>query len=839
MTGEQTPRFAWLPWRREPRQSPPASAQTASPRQRHGWLGWLGKPRSSVADGAVTADALLDLARAWVLAQGGRLRASEGDVVAGTLPEGTPVRYTRSAARARREPDTALLAPGTPAFEALLADVTRRGTALFLHVPAARVPADALARQAFASPAPACPACATSDPDVTHHAALPACPITAGRFVVLGHSKGVRDADIERQWDALTAEHTFRMAVTSAHGRHEEIVRIAMDAATGERRQPFDASTLRRAAAAPEDATQPTVQELIRQTYAWAEAQLEPAALAAARLARLRALAEYQRRQEHITATFSRLLMETPNLGQDLLAARERELAHLAEVYTIELEAQHLNAAVIASPMAHVRVRFAGGGAATLDVDLAHGTVAAPRCMACGSEWRLGARCAEGHITCQACQQVCAHCGVRRCAQCAAAPMEACSACGALTCASCARATARGRHRLRPSSAGVAAAARPGPEHTGSLEPAAPTRDSWALTVSDLDAMTPATWRTAVFWLLEGLGYTVERTLADDEPALALVCRSTTTAAADAREVHVPPPGPHGTVLVLAHRAMQESMGRTDPLARVQALAAQAHVARALVLTTVPLAAQAEQQPRGIPVAIVDRAGVANLLASQAAAHVRARAAADSEADDRARAAAGVRETLMAGLNAAAAVLAGATGGGRARHEVESATMVDHEPVPTRMERITARALVVRRALAAIETLVAEWEACFAPTPTREGTLAIMADVATLEAQRQRADHLADVLRQGCADLAATHSPSDRTMAGWVESVLDELRLHCRSLVDRCAALDPSAWRSFERVRDDEAIQASAEALAASNRSGMRARRLQDEIAAHASAAGA
>ncbi len=823
---EQAQRFGWLPWRRPSRRPPSADTPSAVPPQRRGWLQLGRKPAHSSGE-AGSSDEVLDFAREWLLALGGRLLATDGDVLAGTLHDGTDVRYTRSAARARREPNAELLAPGTPAFDALLADVTRRGTALFLRAPAVDRLPEALAREAFASPAPTCPACVASDPDAAHHAVSPECPLNAGRFVVLGASKGVRDAAIERRWEPLTAEHTFWMAITAPQGRHEEVVRIAVDAATGEPRQPLSTAILRRASAAPQDAAQADVADVIRQTQSWAEARLEPAALAAARLARLRNLAEFQRRQEHITGTYAQLLVETPDLAQDLLSARERELARLSEAYAIELETRPVNAAVIATPMAHVRVRFAGGGEAELDVDLACGTVAQPRCVTCGSAWRLGARCAEGHVTCLACQQVCAHCGMRRCARCAAAPMQECPTCSAMTCASCAKATARGRHRVQAITAVAPAPALPAVESTAHRAVPTAAPDAWDLTVADLDAMTPVSWQSAVAWLLECLGHTVERTLESDETVLAVACRPSEQAGSNARAGELES---RGTMLALAHRPDEGFRTGDDLFARVGALAAELPTTRGLVVTTVPAAALPERRPQGMELEIVDRAGLERLLAIQASAYLRARASADSETDARARAASAVRAGLLTGTTAAADLLLGAVGGPTSHDGAEAAGSLDREQLPARLERVIAQALVVRRALAAIETLLAEWEATFAQAPTRDGTLAISADVATLESQKDRAGHLTAALHEVCTALIATPASGGRHLDEWFGSVLDELAHHCRSLAARCAALDPTEWRSFDRVRDDDAVRASAEALAASKRSAMRARRLRDEI---------
>ena len=141
------------------------------------------------------------------------------------------------------------------------------------------------------------------------------------------------------------------------------------------------------------------------------------------------------------------------------------------------------------------------------------------------------------------------------------------------------------------------------------------------------------------------------------------------------------------------------------------------------------------------------------------------------------------------------------------------------------------------QALAALETLVEEWEAAFATTVTRTGTQDITVSPADLENIDARARHLVEVLRQGCEQVGAIRPNLSRTYGEWHQATVEELQRQCAALSLRCESLQPAAWRVFEAVRDRETAARGIAELAASGRAAARARRLREELEVRAGAA--
>jgi hypothetical protein len=662
-------------------------------------------------------------------------------------------------------------------------------------------------------------------------------------------------------------------------GHREELMRVAINPTTGARVELVDEAALRRARSADsEDITDAWT--TVPPSALWrVQELLEPAARAAARLARIQALPDYQRRQGNIETMYVRLLQEAPERGADVLAARTRELSRLAENYAIDLDIHVLNVTTILSPMAEVRVRY-GADSVNVDVDLGRGSVAALACAACGSAWRVGARCAEGHITCLACQQRCDHCGRRQCARCATLPMSWCSTCGKQVCQKCAESAARGRHRP------CARAAR----HVEWGEPAAAIPETGDeatlrgedLRVGDLDAMSGATWRAYLKWLVQGMGYRVEGDCTacadtlDDGGDVVLVCqrrpspglqRQAPWANLLAAKAQMAP-----RTVVVGYRPRYPAALGDEVFARARRLAAlvqrsnrrskgENKGARALLVTTafgsqagegggLPLARSCARQSAA-DVELLDRAQLIRLLGRAAATVRRERAEVDEKTDALAASAASVRETLLRGCREAAQrlgdgmpvadaeVARDATG--VVERAGEAAIREGEVPVTAKAQMVNAVHVtrVARQALAALETLAEQWEANFEPTPTRAGQLAIMSNTAAYDAQRERAEHLGEALKASCIDLnrltvAIFGAPGIRTTwSSWWEAVLDELRHRGEALAARCEAIDPERWRSFDAAHDREAAQRSIDALAASRRAELRAAGLLCQIEGH------
>lgn len=811
-------RFSW-PWRRQPATLPDAPAHATSDARSadvptRGGFSWFRRATGGSARARPTQVPALRLARDWVLASGGRLREDSPDVVMGMLPDGKMVRYTSSVLRARRDDSLTLLGPGTSGLESLLDGIATAGNGLCLRLDAGRTSADMLARAAFVPSTPQSEACLAAE------GVCPVCWPGAGQYMVLRTQKGIKDAQVVRRWEGVALEYAFHVAITTPRGRREELVRLGVDATTGTRLAPVHDTSLARAQAAPaESAALMSADE----TLARAQKLLEPAIQAAARLARVQVLPEYQRRQEEIEMLFSRLIAEQPDHGELTLEMRARELRKLADSHAVEVDVRLVSVAALLSPHADVRVRFAGGGETTVEVDLTRGTVTPPRCEICGNTWQVGARCGEGHITCRMCQAQCVHCGARHCRRCSSPTFSPCPTCAETACPACARVASGGRHRVLALDARHTHDRFRGDELT--VEAAATGDPGGAddLRLDDLDAMTPATWRACMEWMLEGYGYVVERELsgADDEPAL--VCRRT-----GAAEMEAPWSGvsPAAVLVALGYRPAERSVVADDVLDRAQRLAKQVPGARGVVITTGRVARRTEAT-HGIDVLARDQLGTT--LGALGRRYSVDKTAAARKMEARAQAASSVRATLMSGLDTAALVVSNTS--------LASAPRGGSVTPGRRIAVIREGLQVSRQALAAVETLIEEWEAAFPSTPTREGTQAIAAETGELETMEARAAHLIGALRKGCERSCGAPASADRTFSEWRQAVVEELQQHCLALRLRCAAIEPLMWRAYDAVRDPAMAERGVEALAASRRAATRGRKLSDELEVRADAA--
>jgi hypothetical protein len=834
---------------------------------------WRGRPRLPAARlrlpwrRAEIHDPALALAREWIVARGGRLVCATPQLVDGRLPDAARERYTISAStakastasadHARQEHAAALLAPGAPDLQALIRAVTRQAAGLALRLLASRASPEALARLAFAPPAAGCDGCSHAGGDGPAYPVCAACPLLDGRFVVLGLGArtAVHATVAAPRHEDRSVEYTFTVSVGTPLGRRDELVRFAVDATTGERLAPLPETLLRRIGAAPEDAPHPAADgSLARQLLAQAEAHLESAARAAARLVRMQALPEYRRRQEEIETLYAQQLLEAPERAAALLPARERALGQLAESLAVDLDVRLVHVATVLSPVARMRVQFAKAGDITVDVDVGRGTVAPPRCAACGAAWRVGAQCANGHITCVACHQQCAHCGARRCARCETGSLSPCPICAAHSCDRCARSAERTHRRLQatgmrawasrelvPAPDGRRHGSTPGGAPTTHAAPGGPAPRSEDLTLADLDAMSPATWRACVRWLLANLGYELEQELSlgsDDGDVIALVCR---------RVNHPPAPLPlellpsAPLVVATALRPPRAAALGEGSRARARLLAAEVAGATPLLVTTadVTVPEEARHRGRGAPVKALARDDLARLLAAFATrprAHASRLHAAPSLQDRaeasgsqmRAHQAAVVRATLIQGCQRAAELLCDGLAGRSPAHADEGESFA----APTAEQASAPQ--VARQALAALETLAEAWEALFGSVATWDNALTITADATQLDEQREQAEHLLGVLKRASAAVGHEVPIDDRVHRVWHEAVVQELQLRCEALAARCEAIDPEQWRSFGAAHSQEAAQRSARAAAASRRAAIRAEQLAGELMARA-----
>ncbi|HEX6123291.1 MAG TPA: hypothetical protein VFY89_09020, partial [Ktedonobacterales bacterium] len=469
--------------------------------------GVRGRRTGTLMAGGEPKDALLRYARDYLLACGARVRMEGEDLLSATLPDGFSVRYTTSLARARAEGETRYLAEGSAALAEMLerSAAEARLTALRLAPVGEAV---ALALAASAEPAAGCGRCLAADvadadgkDGKAGPRGVPACaecPLREGRLLFAG-LVGKRRPEVVREWEAQGAELTYLLAGRNRQGRQDEWVRVAVLDEMGRACAPLAAELLAQAETAPLAATAVVLASATRA----AEITLTPAIEAAARYLRLRTEEDYHRRIEEALATSRRLRGEEPDRAREIEAALDRELAALAEVFAVEVEARLESVCLITSPVTEVRIRGAKRGELTLLVDRGRGTVLPPLCGGCGQPCSVGSVCGAGHVRCVACERICLACGARTCPECAEGQITACASCGAALRDEPAAASRSGRAGATRVPSGAERDSRP------ARRPRA-TDDDAALTIAHLEAMTPAIWRACAAWLLERAGYPLD-----------------------------------------------------------------------------------------------------------------------------------------------------------------------------------------------------------------------------------------------------------------------------------------------------------------------------------------
>ncbi len=396
-------------------------------------------PRPGGSSGRLTSsgelgDELLRFARDLLHAQGARVRAEDDDLLIATLPDGAITRYTTTLARARAEEETTLLAQGAAALETIFDEAAQHSRMVALRLPAS-ADSTALALQWLAPVADACGSCMGLgfEPWLAGAPSCDTCPLRTGRLALRWEEPPVA-ARVLRQSDAQSIELVYRLIGRDRRGRRDEWLRLAFDSA-GRRVDPLPLDLL--SAALPSDAGKGASASLAKAS-GHAQDRLRPALDALSVTLQQRVADDYQRRVEDITTTHERLRRERPEEARTIEAALERELASLAEVFSIEVEARLESAVFISSPVAQVVVEAAHGVGPAVTVDLGRGTVSAPHCTICDADMRAGRVCAKGHAVCATHLSACVHCGAVRCPVCDPAPLPTCALCGAATCGECA-----------------------------------------------------------------------------------------------------------------------------------------------------------------------------------------------------------------------------------------------------------------------------------------------------------------------------------------------------------------------------------------------------------------
>lgn len=786
-------------------------------------------------------DSLLLLAHDWLRARGGKITHCDNVRLEGVRRDGTIVRYTVAPDAARQDQRLTLLAFGTPAYEALAGDIARHTAGLALCIDQAHKSATEVARAAFAKPSDRCEDCSSASDGRDQTKLCFECLLRNGKFRVVGAGR-VRATTIDQISERRSVEFTFRLRIKSSGEQRDELVRVAVDAATGVRIAPLDVAILRTARAIDHLEAQPEAKRTAvlldrdsehAQRPMVALAQLQPAIHAAARLARAQALPDYQRLQDDIVTTFHHLLREAPASGQQALAARDQALTRLAETHTIEAETQLVAAATIITPLARVRVGFARGITVPVDVDVARAAVDCPRCAACGAAWRMAATCDAGHVTCLNCQKTCVHCGARQCDRCDAAGFAACTHCGKFSCEKCARATARGRHRVRKDSATMAGISnatsmrarvhdsRPTSQSHESLDLSErdSERDNDDLSVADCEVMTQATWREFLRWYCREHGLSTVQEVDVGGSDAGLLCRHF-----DGDPPTSPPErgdaaAHDSATLVIGHRPTHGDPNgpANSDVTRMLALARQTTNARVLLITTA-LVGEKTSTALARGMTIVDRTQLAEWLVAVHSAYQRQRGDVETAMQARATAADRVRALVMNQLRGAVESLEQPRG--------------DQDQAPGSSNRLIQPAAIdrqvstARQALTVLETLVEDWDRTLRRSLVRATRQQIDADHQTFVDQYDRAEHVLAVLREATAWLVGVSKSGE----GWLDAIRDELREGYLALAERCRALDPMSWQGSQLEYHDDSARASVEHLAASKRAARRARQARDRI---------
>lgn len=563
--------------------------------------------------------AALRFARDALMLAGARVRVDDPDLLSARLPDGTVRRYTGSLARARAEADAVLLVPGGAALVDLVADCAARSAHVAFALPAAD-DAVALVQAALAAPLAGCGRCA-SGADAAHVALCEACPLRAGKVVLagLGRVSVVRERERQRT-QTFAIELTYLVTYRSAAGRRDEWRRLAYELASGEPIAPVAYEAL---AAAGPMALPPQLDDAVAQTAARAVADLSREMEAGGAVLALRAEAEYQRRLRDVRITYEQLVSESPEARAELDAALVAERERIADIYAVDVMAEPQAVAVVASPVAEVAVRGAGGVEVVLEADLGRGMALPPRCAVCGRRARAAGVCTRGHVVCASC---------------------ASGADGG--CAVCAAGDARVRRASPPRPSAVRGAPSSVAEH--------------------LTALSPDAWRAFVDWYLE-----------DDE-------RPTEYLGAQAGMLLWRlGDGPEGELVVALQTEGGRAMGAVD-IRRVAKLGA-AHQAQRVRLVFAGIAGdEARVEAEHLGIVLEDRQALEAFLNRAAEAHVQELAEAKDDAERRAEAAQMARAALLAAIHGVEEALAAGVNTRRAtgRARVAQATAAIRDAMP-------------------------------------------------------------------------------------------------------------------------------------------------------------
>ena len=745
-----------------------ATASTASSVQRAASSsGRLGQPRE------LTSPVLL-LARDYLHAIGGRVRVEDDDVLSATLPDGSLVRYTITQAKARADESMTLLVEGSQALAVMLDDIAARSRMTALRLTPAADPAE-LALAVCRTPTSKCGRCLDASDGLRQEpfALCDVCPLRENRLALRWRAGGPLSARVERREEAGSVELAYLMVARDRQGRHDEWLRSGFDMVTGQSVATLSDAALTSAVADDLPATS-TQQLAVARTAA--ERALGDCLTATGLFLRQRSLDEYQTRLEEVATTFDRLQRESPENARAVKSGRKRELAALAEVYGVDIEAQLESACFITSPHAIVALRpRKARGDLLLRVDLGRGLVIPPNCAVCNVSVQAGDVCEAGHVVCASCAAACSRCGAWSCVTCGE-PRAAsvCVQCG---------------HAQQP--ARISAPV----ETTESLS-------AGTLTVAHLDALPTETWLAAAEWMLTRQRITVESRRSAGDMTLWQG-----TSAAGATVV--------ATLRLPARRAFDEITIRQA----AAHLAPEQPAVTRMLLTTAPVTAEARQAAQRFGIEVMDRAALEALLSEIVSAHGREREYQLSETQARADAASAARQAMLDAMDAVDHALA-------PLRRIRRANTTALAGVAASRTLASARNTLERAALA-WETLLAEWTGAFGERADRQGRLAFEVVSDRFAEMTERAAHLQAALLDAIALLAEAPTRGEPGYIAWRQAILDECATRFEAWRWRIRSYDPAAWSDFRRAWNAKAATKAAEAVTAAGHATARADKAQ------------
>ncbi|HEU5347958.1 MAG TPA: hypothetical protein VFU63_05035, partial [Ktedonobacterales bacterium] len=250
------------------------------------------------------------------------MRVEDEDVLSAMLPDGSLVRYTTTQAKAHADERMTLLVEGSQALATMLDDIAARSRLTALRLPPTADPIK-LALDICAAPAATCGRCldSTNALDQSYIAICSTCPLREERLVLRWRAAGSLSARVLRQEQSESVELAYLVVARDRHGRRDEWIRQAIDAATGQTIPVLSESAL---AAAEAGTVATDYERALTATRASAERALGESLAAAGIFLRQRSLDEYRRRLEEVATTFDRLQRESPETARAAKAGRSR-----------------------------------------------------------------------------------------------------------------------------------------------------------------------------------------------------------------------------------------------------------------------------------------------------------------------------------------------------------------------------------------------------------------------------------------------------------------------------------------------------------------------------------